>query len=27
VTATPAVADGRLLIRTEQSLICLGAKP
>jgi outer membrane protein assembly factor BamB len=27
VTATPAVADGRMLIRTEQSLICLGAKP
>ena len=27
VTATPAVADGRLLIRTEQSLICLGGKP
>lgn len=24
VTATPAVADGRMLIRTEQSLICLG---
>jgi outer membrane protein assembly factor BamB len=27
VTATPAVADGRLLIRTERSLICLGTKP
>jgi outer membrane protein assembly factor BamB len=26
VTATPAVADGRLLIRTEQSLICVGGK-
>lgn len=26
VTATPAVADGRMLIRTEQSLICLGGK-
>ena len=26
VTATPAIADGRLLIRTEQSLICLGGK-
>ena len=27
VTASPAVADGRLLIRTEHSLICLGGKP
>jgi outer membrane protein assembly factor BamB len=27
VTATPAVADGRILIRTEESLICLGGKP
>jgi outer membrane protein assembly factor BamB len=27
VTATPAVADGRMLIRTEQSLICLGDNP
>jgi outer membrane protein assembly factor BamB len=26
VTATPAVVDGRMLIRTEQSLICLGGK-
>jgi outer membrane protein assembly factor BamB len=26
VTATPAVADGRMLIRTEQSLICLGGQ-
>jgi outer membrane protein assembly factor BamB len=26
VFATPAVADGRLLIRTDQSLICLGGK-
>lgn len=27
VTATPAVAGGRLLIRTEESLICLGGAP
>lgn len=27
VTATPAIAGGRMLIRTEQSLICLGGKP
>jgi outer membrane protein assembly factor BamB len=27
VTATPAIADGRMIIRTEQSLICLGDKP
>ncbi len=26
VTATPAVVDGRMLIRTEQSLICLGGE-
>lgn len=27
VVATPAVASNRLLIRTEQSLLCLGGKP
>ena len=27
VTATPAVADGRLYIRSEQTLFCLGPKP
>jgi outer membrane protein assembly factor BamB len=26
VTATPAIANGRMLIRTEKSLICLGGK-
>jgi outer membrane protein assembly factor BamB len=26
VTATPAIAEGRMLIRTEKSLICLGGK-
>ena len=27
VVATPAVADNRLLIRTEASLMCVGGKP